>query len=61
MGTCFGKRIYNEAGNLHSFNDEPAIDTCGIKKWYKNGVLHRDNDKPAVISNDYAGWKKAMV
>jgi len=40
----------NDKGELHSFNDKPAVDWVDCDKfWYKNGKLHRD-DKPAIIS-----------
>ena len=46
-------------GNLHSFNDEPAvIGADGSKQWYKNGVRHREGDEPAVISNGNLYWYK---
>jgi hypothetical protein len=41
--------LRNNRGELHSFNDEPAvIESNGTKYWYKNGKLHRE-DLPAVI------------
>jgi len=51
----------NDKGELHSFNDNPAV-KChfgGYKKWYKDGELHRDNDKPACIYyNGSMKWYK---
>ena len=48
-----GWRTCNEKGQLHSYNDKPAIIySNGAKHWYKNGKIHRDNDKPAVICAD---------
>ena len=39
---------YNEFGELHSINDEPAmILESGEKRWYYRNLLHREN-KPAV-------------
>jgi len=38
----------NEKGQIHSFNDKPAIiryeteDSAENKEWYKEGKLHRD-------------------
>lgn len=57
----------NEVGELHSFNDKPAIITKdGYKYWYKNGRRHRDNDLPAVVdnkNNDYkaCGYKEWWI
>ena len=49
------KRTRNQNGDLHSFNDEPAIThSVGSKYWYHHGKLHRDNDQPAVIYDDGA-------
>ena len=52
------KETRNKKGQLHSYNDEPAIiDSDGTKYWYKNGKIHRDNDLPAAINNDgYMAW-----
>lgn len=43
----------DEAGLLHSEDDEPAV-VCdnGYKIWYKHGKIHRDDDKPAMINPD---------
>jgi hypothetical protein len=47
------KSSYNSEGNLHSFDDYPAlIYKNGAMVWYKDGRIHRDNDKPAVIRFD---------
>jgi len=44
--------ILNDKGELHSFNDNPAIDyNNGGKEWCKEGVPHRING-PAVDYND---------
>lgn len=47
----------NAAGELHSFNDEPAwIDESGFCRWFENGLHHRIN-KPAIVSqNGYKHW-----
>lgn len=37
-------------GELHSFNDEPAVIKKDIYVWYKYGYIHRDK-KPAYIKN----------
>ena len=43
-------------GQLHSYNDKPAIEwNNGDKWWYYQGELHRDNDKPAI---EYSGGAK---
>ena len=43
-------------GNLHSFDDQPAvIYSNGDKYWFQNGQLHRDDpsgQQPAVILAD---------
>ena len=40
-------RLY---GQLHSFNDYPAVITAnGTKMWYKGGKIHRGGDLPAVM------------
>ena len=47
------KETRDENGELHSFNDEPAVIWDNLDKfWCKNGELHRDNDQPAVIYHD---------
>lgn len=44
---------YNERGNLHSYNDKPAVSySDGTKYWYYDGVLHRENGPAIVYSND---------
>ena len=35
-------------GKLHTF-DDPCVDNCDNKYWYRNGNIHRDNDLPALI------------
>ena len=50
------KRIYDENGELHSYNDLPAVITpLGSKHWYKHGKLHRENGLPAI---SYSGGQK---
>lgn len=45
---------YNESGELHSYNDKPALVFRNSKgrvyreEWYYNGLPHREGDKPAV-------------
>ena len=47
------KRLFDENGKLHSYNDLPAsIWRDGTKFWYKHGKLHRDNGLPSVIRPD---------
>jgi hypothetical protein len=52
------KRSYNSFGQLHSFDDHPAlISVSGSKFWFKEGKRHRDNNLPAEIWYDgYAEW-----
>ncbi len=60
-----GYCTFDEAGQFHSYNDEPAIlvenhfvttdtgeqeEVFGYKAWYKNGKIHREN-APAIIRN----------
>jgi hypothetical protein len=54
------KQTRDENGNLHSFNDEPAIIyDDGDMYWFKHGLKHRDNDLPAIIwSNGVKYWCK---
>jgi hypothetical protein len=41
----------NDAGQLHSIDDAPALETKdGAKFWYKDGKCHRDNGEPAYYS-----------
>jgi len=48
------RTTYNHEGDLHSFNDKPAIEfDNGRKKWYKDGVLHR-LEGPAIINIFYS-------
>lgn len=46
------KKTRNKKGELHSYNDEPALITEKCKIWYKNGLKHRDGDKPAMVFDD---------
>jgi len=51
--------VYNTEGQLHSFDDEPALITPFGESWYKEGLLHRENDLPAdVIPGVSKGWYK---
>jgi len=51
-------RFYDENGNLHRDNDEPAlICTYGSQYWYKHGLQHRENG-PAVITHTYEEWRQ---
>ena len=36
-------------GELHSYNDEPAINPNDDLYYYKEGKVHREGDKPAII------------
>lgn len=49
-------KFYFKNGLLHSFNDNPSVDTKYLKAWHKNGLLHRGHSEPAIISfssNEY--------
>jgi len=47
------KRLYDENGQLHSYNDLPAwIWPEGTKIWYIHGLTHRGNGLPAIIYSD---------
>jgi len=47
------KTTRNEKGELHSYNDEPAVISAdGDKWWYRNDKIHRDGDKPAIVMAD---------
>lgn len=41
----------NSKGQLHSFDDQPAVKYTNKFMWYVNGALHRDGNKPAIIDN----------
>jgi hypothetical protein len=45
-------------GQLHSYNDKPALIEGSRKVWYKDGNPHRDGDFPAVIDGDRWEWYK---
>ena len=50
LNVISGYKAWFKNGELHSFDDEPAIiHRNGDKYWYKNEVLHRDGDLPAYI------------
>ena len=52
------QRFYDENGDLHRDNDEPAlICTYGSQYWYKHGLQHRVNG-PAVITCTYEEWRQ---
>ena len=47
------KRLFDENGLKHSYNDLPAVVMQnGSKHWYKHGERHRDNDLPAIVLKD---------
>jgi len=48
---------FNDKGELHSFNNKPAVDfSNGNKFWYKKNKIHR-LDGPAIEYNDgYKSW-----
>jgi len=42
----------DEQGNLHSYNDKPAVVfKDGTKIWYKNGKIHRLNGYARINRN----------
>ena len=45
-------QVWYKYGNVHSYNNQPAI-TCvdGFKAWYDTGIRHR-SDGPAIIHPD---------
>lgn len=43
-------------GDLHSYNDEPAVQSQRHRRWHKNGVLHRENDLPAIQDDCFKSW-----
>lgn len=43
---------YDEKGERHRDNDQPAFVDRTTKYWYKHGLQHRDGDKPAVVYDD---------
>jgi len=44
------KRLCDENGNLHSYNDLPAfVYEDGTANWFKHGTRHRDNGLPAIV------------
>ena len=50
---------YNKQGEVHSFNDKPAvIESNGAKWWCKNGRQHRDND--TLSFDGRLGWSHEL-
>ena len=48
-----GEKKWHKNGELHSFDDEPAmIMGHGAKVWYRNNEIHREGDLPAFIDGD---------
>jgi len=48
---------YNDKDELHSFNDNPAVDyNDGDKWWYKEDKLHRLNGPAIEWANGGKGW-----
>jgi len=53
---------YNDKGELHSFNDKPAIEfNNGGKMWLKSGISHRLDGPASVGANGYEIWCKEGV
>jgi len=49
--------IFNNNGELHSFDDKPAIEySNGDKFWYKNGKLHRGKGPAVEYSDGLKCW-----
>ncbi len=45
-------QVWYKNGNVHSYNNNPAIITQdGFKAWYDTGIRHR-SDGPAIINPD---------
>lgn len=64
------QETYDENGELHSFNDEPAKikytreGNIIAMVWYKHGKLHRNDDKPADLGfypNGSLSWAEWLV
>ncbi len=54
----------NSSGELHSVDDEPAVDYGdGTRWWFKDGLLHRDDDKPAMVWRDgtRSWWRYGVI
>lgn len=52
MITTEGLKAWYRNGELHSYNNEPALtDPDGFRAWYDTGVRHR-SDGPAIINSD---------
>jgi len=58
IGTFDGSRYWYKNGEIHRYNDLPAIIYHnGRQEWWRNGFKHRDNDLPALIhSNGTQEW-----
>jgi len=51
------KCTYNDKGQLHSYNDQPAlVRPNGTKEWWLNGKLIRNNGLPAIVSSAGTEW-----
>ena len=48
---------FDESGQFHSYDDEPALITVAYSKWFHHGRLHR-LDGPAI---EYFDGKKEWV
>jgi hypothetical protein len=45
--------------NLHSFNDQPAVEyPSGYKEWFKEGRQHRDSGPSIINSDGSMAWFK---
>ena len=52
MTTADKTQVWYRNGNVHSYDNKPAIVTAsGFKSWYDTGIRHR-SDGPAVINED---------
>lgn len=53
----YKKLHFNSEGQLHSINDEPAVEYVdGDKEWYKNGQPHREDNPAVEYSNGDKYW-----
>ena len=43
---------YNEKGQLHSYDDKPAVVLMSYSAWFKDGKYNRYNSQPAIVYSD---------
>ncbi len=44
-------------GELHSYNDLPAVISGDRKVWYRDDKCHREGDLPAIINGARQEWE----